>query len=57
MAMSGIWRGKQYNSYYNMVYDEKHRRKIFMESVRRSVNHRKALKKRLEIIIISHLFF
>ena len=49
--MTGIWRLDDYNPYDNAVYDEKHRRKTFMDSVHRiGVEPRKAHKKRLEIM-------
>ncbi len=47
--MTGIWRVELVNPYDDTVYDEKHRRKTFMESVRRiGINPRKAHKKRLK---------
>ena len=47
--MTGIWRGKPYDPYNVIVYDEKRKRKMFMESVRRiGVRPWKAHMKRLE---------
>ncbi len=49
--MTGVWESS-FDLYDDTVFDEKHRRKTFMESVRRiGINPRKARKKHMDKLI------